>query len=58
MTRADHVGSTELIIKTVAAAPPGSAWAIGTEVKVIEVDPETQHWAKVALQRMLELPGS
>ena len=24
---------------------------------MIEVDPETEHWAKVALQRMLDLPG-
>ena len=104
--KADLVGSTEFIIKTVEAAPPGSAWAIGTElnlvkrlatqhpdksvmfldktvcycstmnridlphfvwameslaegtpVNVIEVDPDTEHWAQVALQRMLDLPG-
>jgi quinolinate synthase len=103
---ADLVGSTEFIIKTVEAAPPGSSWAIGTElnlvkrladahpeqdivfldrtvcycstmnridlphlvwaleslvagqlVNVIEVDPDTEHWAKAALQRMLDLPG-
>ena len=106
VTKADLVGSTEFIIKTVDAAPPGSAWAIGTElnlvqrlaerhpdktivfldrtvcycstmnridlphlvwalenlvagqeVNVIQVDPETEQWAKAALQRMLELPG-
>ena len=106
VTRADLVGSTEFIIKTVEAAPPGSAWAIGTELNLvqrladahpeqhiafldrtvcycstmnridlphlvwaleslvdgvvvnrIEVDPDTEHWAKVALQRMLDLPG-
>ena len=106
VTRADLVGSTEFIIKTVDAAEPGSVWAIGTElnlvkrladahpeqeivfldrtvcycstmnridlphlvwaleslvegqlVNVIEVDPDTEHWAKVALQRMLDLPG-
>ena len=106
VTRADLVGSTEFIIKTVAAAPPGASFAIGTElnlvqrlaqahpdkqivfldktvcycstmnridlphfvwalenlvagneVNVISVDPETEHWAKVALQRMLDLPG-
>jgi quinolinate synthase len=106
VTRADLVGSTEFIIKTLDAAPAGSAWAVGTElnlvqrlaaqhpdkavvfldktvcycatmnridlphlvwaleslvagqeVNVIEVDPETEHWAKVALQRMLDLPG-
>jgi quinolinate synthase len=106
VTRADLVGSTEFIIKTVDAAPAGSSWAIGTElnlvqrlaqqhpdknivfldktvcycatmnridlphfvwameslvasqeVNVIEVDAETEKWAKVALQRMLDLPG-
>jgi quinolinate synthase len=104
--KADLVGSTEFIIKTIEAAPAGSAWAIGTElnlvkrlaaahpdkqilfldktvcycstmnridlphlvwaleslaegnlVNVIEVDPDTEHWAKIALQRMLDLPG-
>ncbi|WP_295657810.1 quinolinate synthase NadA [uncultured Nocardioides sp.] len=103
---ADLVGSTEFIIKTIEAAEPGSAWAIGTElnlvqrlanahpdktivfldrnvcycstmnridlphlvwameslvagdvVNVIEVDPRTEAEAKVALQRMLDLPG-
>jgi quinolinate synthase len=106
VTKADLVGSTEFIIKTIDAAPPGSTWAVGTElnlvkrladahpeqeivfldrtvcycstmnridlphlvwaleslvegqlVNVIEVDPDTEHWAKVALQRMLDLPG-
>jgi quinolinate synthase len=106
VTKADLVGSTEFIIKTVEAAPPGSKWAIGTELNLvqrlarahpeqeivfldknvcycstmnridlphlvwameslvdgvvvnqIEVDPETERWAKVALQRMLDLPG-
>ena len=33
---ADVVGSTEMIIKTVAAAPPGSAWAIGTELNLVK----------------------
>ena len=28
-------GSTEYIIKTVAAAPPGSHWAIGTDVHLV-----------------------
>jgi quinolinate synthase len=104
--KADLVGSTEFIIKTIEAAPAGSSWAIGTElnlvkrlatdhpdlnivfldknvcycstmnridlphlvwameslvagnlVNVIEVDPDTEHWAKIALQRMLDLPG-
>jgi quinolinate synthase len=106
VTRADLVGSTEFIIKTIEEAEPGSAWAVGTElnlvqrlaqahpdknvmfldktvcycstmnridlphfvwamenlvagnlVNVIEVDAETERWAKVALQRMLDLPA-
>ena len=106
VTRADLVGSTEFIIKTVDAAPPGSSWAIGTELNLvqrlarahpeqeiafldrnvcycstmnridlphlvwaleslvdgvvvnrIQVDPDTEQWAKIALQRMLDLPG-
>jgi quinolinate synthase len=104
--KADLVGSTEFIIKTIEAAPAGSSWAIGTELNLvkrlaqahpdkqiafldktvcycstmnridlphlvwaleslvagtvvnrIEVDPETERWAQVALQRMLDLPG-
>jgi quinolinate synthase len=104
--KADLVGSTEFIIKTVEAAPPGTSWAIGTELNLVKrlaqqhpeqsiafldrnvcycstmnridlphlvwaleslvdgvvvneirVDPETERHAKVALQRMLELPG-
>ena len=104
--KADLVGSTEFIIKTIEAAPAGSSWAIGTELNLvkrlaknhpdkqisfldktvcycstmnridlphlvwaleslvegtvvnqIEVDPETERWAKIALQRMLDLPG-
>jgi quinolinate synthase len=107
VTKADLVGSTEFIIKTVEAAGPGTSWAIGTElnlvqrlanahpdknivfldktvcycstmnridlphfvwamenlvggnvVNVIEVEPETEKWAAVALQRMLDLPAS
>ncbi|WP_447646698.1 quinolinate synthase NadA [Nocardioides zeae] len=106
VTRADLVGSTEFIIRTIEAAEPGSSWAIGTELNlvkrladahpdkkisfldrtvcycstmnridlphlvwaleslvagqvpnVISVDAETQEWARVALQRMLDLPG-
>jgi quinolinate synthase len=104
--QADVVGSTEKIIATIAAAEPGTAWAVGTELNLvkrlalqhpdkeivyldrtvcycstmnridlphlvwaleslvagtvvnrIEVDPDTAHWAKVALDRMLALPG-
>ena len=106
VTAADLVGSTEYIIATLAAAPSGSAWAIGTELNLvkrlalthpdkrvvfldrtvcfcstmnridlphlvwaleslvegrvvnrIEVDPDVAHWARVALDRMLALPG-
>ncbi len=106
VTKADLVGSTEFIIKTIEAAPAGSSWAIGTELNLvqrlaqahpdkhivfldetvcycatmnridlphfvwameslvagtvvnqIEVDAETEQWAKVALQRMLDLPA-
>jgi len=106
VTRADLVGSTEFIIKTIEAAPPGSQWAVGTELNLVQrlarqhpeqeivfldrnvcycstmnridlphlvwtleslvdgvvvnrisVDPDTEHWAQVALQRMLDLPG-
>ncbi|MFC0861099.1 quinolinate synthase NadA [Sphaerimonospora cavernae] len=105
VTKADFVGSTEYIIRTVREAPEGSAWAIGTELNLVKrlagmfpdksvsfldktvcfcstmnridlphlvwalesladgkvvnqitVDPETTHWAKVALDRMLALP--
>lgn len=107
VTGADYVGSTEYIISTLAEAPAGSAWAIGTELNLvkrlanehtdktvmfldktvcfcstmnridlphlvwalenlaegrvvnrIEVDPDTEHWSRVALDRMLSLPGS
>ncbi|GAA4123085.1 quinolinate synthase NadA [Nocardioides fonticola] len=106
VTKADLVGSTEFIIRTIEAAEPGSSWAIGTELNLvkrladahpdkhisfldrtvcfcstmnridlphlvwaleslvagevvnrIEVDAETEKWALVALQRMLDLPG-
>jgi quinolinate synthase len=102
--KADVVGSTEKIIKAVSEAGPGSSWAIGTEIHLvnrlarefpeqqivsldphvcvcttmfrispqhlawalenlaedrvvnrIEVDAATRQWARVALERMLEL---
>jgi quinolinate synthase len=107
VTRADLVGSTEFIIKTIEAAPAGSSWAVGTELNLVQrlarehpeqeiafldrfvcycstmnridlphlvwtlesladgvvvnrisVDPETERHAQVALQRMLDLPGT
>jgi quinolinate synthase len=41
---------------------PHLVWALeslveGNVVNQIEVDPETEHWANIALQRMLDLPG-
>jgi quinolinate synthase len=101
---ADAVGSTDFIIRTVADSPPGSKWAVGTEIHLvnrlahqhpdklvislqqnvcacatmyridpmhlcwalenladgvvvneIKVDEDTIHWAKVALERMLDV---
>jgi quinolinate synthase len=36
VTKADLVGSTEFIIKTVQNAPAGSRWAIGTELNLVQ----------------------
>ncbi|MFM1917409.1 MAG: quinolinate synthase NadA [Actinomycetota bacterium] len=104
--KADVVGSTEKIISTIAAAAPGTSWAVGTELNLVKrlalehpdkeivyldrtvcfcstmnridlphlvwtleslvdgtvvnqitVDEDTQQWARVALDRMLALPG-
>jgi quinolinate synthase len=33
--KADIAGSTAMIVKTIEAAPPGSQWAVGTEVHLI-----------------------
>jgi quinolinate synthase len=101
---ADLVGSTEFIIKTIASAPAGSIWGVGTELHLvnrlaqenpdktihflspmvcmcatmyridqphlawclenlvrgtpvnrIKVPAETAHWAKIALERMLQV---
>ncbi|MCX5864932.1 MAG: quinolinate synthase NadA [Deltaproteobacteria bacterium] len=35
VSRADQYGSTEAIIKAVADSPPGTKWAIGTEVNLV-----------------------
>ena len=32
---ADLDGSTELILETISAAPPGSRWAVGTEINMV-----------------------
>ncbi|MFZ6002413.1 MAG: quinolinate synthase NadA [Actinomycetota bacterium] len=101
---ADHVGSTDFIIRTVAGAPTGAIIGVGTEIHLVNrlneetpdktvvsldplvcpcstmfridaphlcwvlenlvegavvnritVDPDTSEWARVALQRMLEI---
>jgi quinolinate synthase len=101
---ADEVGSTEYIVKQIVESPPGSQWAVGTEIHLVKrlaaehpdrriislddcvcmcstmyrispqhlcwtleslvdgqvvnqvsVDPETKRWARVALERMLEI---
>jgi quinolinate synthase len=103
---ADEVGSTEKIIKTIAAAPPGTSWVVGTELNLVQrlaqqfpeqriafleknvcycstmnridlphlvwaleslvegrvvnpirVDEQVAHYARVALDQMLALPG-
>jgi quinolinate synthase len=36
VTNADLVGSTEYIISALEAAPPGSAWAVGTELNLVK----------------------
>ena len=33
--KADQVGSTEFIIRTVTEAPPGTTWAVGTELNLV-----------------------
>jgi quinolinate synthase len=35
VTAADYVGSTEYIIRTIEAAPAGTAWAVGTELNLV-----------------------
>jgi len=35
VNKADLVGSTEFIIRTVAAAPAGTVWAVGTELNLV-----------------------
>ncbi|MGH3744821.1 MAG: quinolinate synthase NadA [Mycobacteriales bacterium] len=36
VTAADEIGSTEKIIRTVSESPPGSAWAVGTELNLVQ----------------------
>ena len=102
--QADEVGSTEGIIRAIENSPPGTKWAVGTELNLVtrlgrenpdktvvfldrtvcfcatmnridlphlvwamenlldgrvvnqvSVDPDVAHWARVALERMLEI---
>ena len=104
VSKADVVGSTETIIRTVAESEPGTKWAVGTELNLvtrlglenpdktvafldrtvcycatmnridlphlvwvmenllngvvvnrISVEPDTARWARVALERMLQI---
>ena len=34
--KSDEVGSTEFIIKTIKASPPGSRWLVGTELNLVD----------------------
>ena len=36
VTKADLVGSTEFIIATIEAAEPGTSWAVGTELNLVQ----------------------
>lgn len=36
VSSADFVGSTEVIIRTIEAAPAGSKWAVGTELNLVQ----------------------
>ncbi len=46
--KADLVGSTEFIIKTIEAAPAGSSWAIGTELNLVKRLADTHPDKKIA----------
>lgn len=59
----DYVGSTEYIIKTITDAEPGTQWLVGTELNLVEgnivnqisVPQDVANYARVALQRMLDI---
>ena len=63
--KADALGSTEPLIALVEQAPAGTMFAVGTEIHLvnrlarrIQVRPSVKHWARVALDRMLETASS
>lgn len=47
VNKADLVGSTEFIIKTVSAAPAGTTWAVGTELNLVNRLKRLQHDKRV-----------
>jgi quinolinate synthase len=47
VNKADLVGSTEFIIKTVSAAPAGTIWAVGTELNLVNRLKRLQHDKRV-----------
>ena len=53
-TIADHVGSTDFIIKTVEAAPTGSVIGVGTEIHLVQrLDAETPDKTVVSLDPLI-----
>jgi quinolinate synthase len=46
---ADEMGSTEFIIDRVSSSPPGSVWAIGTEIHLVSRLARTQQPARTVL---------
>jgi quinolinate synthase len=53
-TLADHVGSTDFIIRTVQAAPPGATIAVGTEIHLVQrLDAETPDKTVVSLDPLI-----
>ena len=45
--QSDHIGSTEYILSTVKAAPPGTRWLVGTELNLVQrLAEEVKHEGK------------
>ena len=55
---ADEAGSTEYIIKTVTASPSGSAWAVGTEINLVNRLAKEQPDKRIACLDPLVCPCS
>ncbi len=55
---ADEAGSTEYIIKTITASPPGSAWAVGTEINLVNRLAKEQPDKRIACLDPLVCPCS